>query len=182
MDIDKLLTHLKEESKNSSESDKIKTTTNNLLAQLTRSDGQIKSMDTKLAVILAFVGVFGGFVIKVGPSFDLEQKLIAALLFITLLLISFSTFFSLLGLRSTLVNKNPGLWSQRDIAKNERYSIFSKRKKKQTVEEYQEDIIVHLYITAKLAVNKFEFYRVSLILLIASVFIFSLTVLIDTFN
>lgn len=140
-----------------------------LQIQLDKNDYWIQNVDTKVSVILTFLGVLSGYILAmedIEKLFDVQTKnfqWIPTLLFIvTAILISISIYYSFKGLRANTKNHKPGLWFFGDVAQFEHTSHFARKKIIQTEEEYKEDIINQIYNTAKIANEKFKFFNKSL--------------------
>lgn len=145
--------------------------TDNLLAQLNKNDEWIHNADTKLSIILAFIVAFAGLVIANSNIIPLS------IFIITLLLIIMSTFYALRGINANITNKKTGLWFFGDVARFEHHHSFGKLKRKQTKEQLEEDLIIQIHTTAKIAANKFKNYKLSLNYTVISVIVFSVAYL-----
>lgn len=140
-----------------------------LQIQLDKNDYWIQNVDTKISIILTFLGVFSGYILAtedIERLFDVNMKSfqwISTLLFVvTAIFIAISIYFSFKGMKASTKNSQPSLWFFGDVAQFEHSSNFARKKRIQTEEEYKEDIINQIYTTALIANKKFKFFNKSL--------------------
>ncbi|MET3507017.1 Pycsar system effector family protein [Halalkalibacter oceani] len=143
--------------------------TEKLLIQLNKNDQWIQNVDTKISILLTFLGVFSGFILAledIEKLFDFNSDdylwILTLFFLLTAFFVILSIRYSLKGMKATLKNKNPGLWFFGDVAKYQHSSYFARKKLNQTDEQFDEELLIQIYNTAKIANEKFILYNRSL--------------------
>ncbi|MBE1554853.1 Pycsar system effector family protein [Sporosarcina limicola] len=143
--------------------------TEKLLKQLDKNDHWIQNGDTKISIILTFLGVFCGYILAqegIEELLNFREDIIywisTVFFLLTVLFITLAIYSSLKGMRATISNRRRGLWFFGDVAKYHHSSHFSRQKQQQTNEQFNEELLIQIFNTAKIANDKFVFYNSSL--------------------
>jgi hypothetical protein len=148
-----------------------------LYKQLDKVDFWISNADTKASFILAFSGVLTGLLVndkfveqKGNLIKDLASLTDASIILFILNLFTLTStiFFSLLVLSAKTKGEKKTYFFWGDVSQFTHWSYFNRVKQRETQDALEEDMLYQIYINSKICTKKFNRYRLSLKLLMAS--------------
>nr|WP_144925603.1 Pycsar system effector family protein [Paenibacillus bovis] len=150
-----------------------------LYKQLDKVDDWINNADTKLGVVLAFIGVFSGFIISndrlnrnVGNLLDsgtkVEQFVVILLIYLTSISLLLSIFMCIRGLMAKTNNSKKTLLFWGHVKEFKDYETFKRFKEQQSEEELKSDLYNQIHTNSVIVYNKFYRFRWSVIFTLIS--------------